>query len=132
MAVPHNLVHLLPNMINLPRSLNASFSGKDQGFLYSMVGGAGSDGTGNTGGIGFDYSITNKSGVKVTYTIDGQEFTVLDGEIKSQGNIPFDRFEITDTTGATAANSVDVILMGLQMSDVISYTKEKPNFAVWA
>ena len=48
MAVPWNLVHRLPNMANLPRSLTLSFIGQDQGFKYSMVGGAGSTGMGNT------------------------------------------------------------------------------------
>ena len=54
MAVPWNLVHRLPNMANLPRSLTLSFIGQDQGFKYSMVGGAGSTGMGNTSGVGFD------------------------------------------------------------------------------
>ena len=131
MAVPHNLIHLLPNMFNLPRSLNPSFSNQDQGFVYSMVGGAGSTGQGNTSGCGFDVSITNNSGVKITCALDGEEFTVIDGEIKNISNRPYDRVQIIDTTGATAANAIDVMCMGLQMNDIVSYTKALPNFAIW-
>ena len=131
MAVPHNLIHLLPNLLVLPRSLNPSFSDQDQGFRYSMVGGAGSTGAGNTSGVGFDVSITNNSGVKITCALDGEEFTVIDGEIKNISNRPYDRVQIIDTTGATAANAIDVMCMGLQMNDIVSYTKTLPNFAIW-
>ncbi len=131
MAVPHNLVHLLPNMFNLPRSLNPSFSNQDQGFLYSMVGGGGTTGDGNTSGIGFDLAVTNGSGVKITCALDGESFTVIDGEIKSIANRPFDRVQILDTTGAVTPNNIDVMCMGLQMNDVVSYTKSRPDFALW-
>ena len=131
MAVPHNLIHLLPNMFNLPRSLNPSFSDQDAGFLYSMVGGAGSTGAGNTSGVGFDVSITNNSGVKIICALDGESFSIIDGEIKNISNRPYDRVQIIDTTGATAANAIDVMCMGLQMNDIVSYTKTLPNFAIW-
>ena len=131
MAVPHNLVHLLPNMLVLPRSLNPSFPDQDQGFLYSMVGGGGTTGEGNTSGVGFDVLISNNSGVKITCALDGQSFSVLDGENKSITSRPYDRVQILDTTGATAPNSVDVMCMGLQMNDIVSYTKSMPNFALW-
>ena len=42
-----------------------------------------------------------------------------------------DRVEIIDTTGKTAANAIDVMCMGLQMNDIVSYTKTLPNFAIW-
>lgn len=131
MAVPHNLIHLLPNMFNLPRSLNPSFSDQDAGFVYSMIGGAGSTGAGNTSGVGFDVSITNNSGVKITCALDGEAFTIIDGEIKNISNRPYDRVQIIDTTGKTAANAIDVMCMGLQMNDIVSYTKTLPNFAIW-
>ena len=131
MPVPHNLIHLLPNLLVLPRSLNPSFSDQDEGFLYSMVGGAGSTGAGNTSGVGFDVSITNNSGVKITCALDGEAFTVIDGEIKNISSRPYDRVQILDTTGATAANSVDVMCMGLQMNDIVSYTKQRPDFHTW-
>ena len=115
----------------LPRSLNPSFSDQDQGFLYSMVGGAGSTGAGNTSGVGFDVLISNNAGVKITCALDGQAFTVLDGENKSITSRPYDRVQILDTTGATAANAVDVMCMGLQMNDIVSYTKERPAFHIW-
>ena len=115
----------------LPRSLNMSFSNQDEGFLYSMVGGAGSTGEGNTSGVGFDVSITNNSGVKITCALDGNSFSVIDGEIKNITSRPFDRVQIIDTSGATAANAVDVMCMGLQMNDVVSYTKSRPDFALW-
>lgn len=131
MAVPHNLIHLLPNLLVLPRSLNPSFSDQDAGFVYSMCGGAGSTGAGNTPGIGFDVSITNNSGVKITCALDGSAFTVIDGEIKNISSRPYDRVQILDTTGATAANAVDVMCMGLQMNDIVSYTKARPDFHTW-
>ena len=131
MAVPWNLVHRLPNMANLPRSLTLSFIGQDQGFKYSMVGGAGSTGMGNTSGVGFDVQIKNKSGVKITIGIDGLPIPVLDSELQSISVSPYDTVEILDTTGATAPNEVDVFLMGLQMQDIINYTNTQPNFAVW-
>ena len=131
MAVPWNLVHRLPNMANLPRSLTLSFIGQDQGFKYSMVGGAGSTGMGNTSGVGFDIQIKNKSGVKITIGVDGLPIPVLDSELQSISVSPYDTVEILDTTGATAPNEVDVFLMGLQMQDIINYTNTQPNFAVW-
>ena len=131
MPVPHNLIHHLPNLLILPRSLNPSFSNQDQGFLYSMVGGAGSTGDGNTSGVGFDVSITNNSGVKITCALDGQAFTVIDGEIKSISSRPYDRVQILDTTGAVTPNNIDVMCMGLHMNDVVSYTKSRPDFALW-
>ena len=131
MPVPWNLVHRLPNMANLPRSLTLSFIGQDQGFKYSMVGGAGSTGMGNTSGIGFDLQIKNKSGVKITIGVDGLPIPVLDSELQSISVSPYDTVEILDTTGATAPNEVDVFLMGLQMVDIENYTNTKPNFAVW-
>tara|TARA_Y100000310_G_scaffold55026_1_gene50450 strand:+ start:89 stop:487 length:399 start_codon:yes stop_codon:yes gene_type:complete len=131
MAVPWNLVHRLPNMANLPRSLTLSFIGQDQGFKYSMVGGAGSTGMGNTSGVGFDIQIKNKSGIKITIGVDGLPIPVLDSELQSISVSPYDTVEILDTTGATAPNEVDVYLMGLQMQDIINYTNTQPNFAVW-
>ena len=131
MAVPWNLVHRLPNMANLPRSLTLSFIGQDQGFKYSMVGGAGSTGMGNTSGVGFDVQIKNKSGVKITIGVDGLPIPILDSELQSISVSPYDTVEILDTTGATAPNEVDVFLMGLQMQDIINYTNTQPNFAVW-
>jgi 3D (Asp-Asp-Asp) domain-containing protein len=131
MAVPWNLVHRLPNMANLPRSLTLSFIGQDQGFKYSMVGGAGSTGMGNTSGVGFDIQIKNKSGVKITIGVDGLPIPVLDSELQSISVSPYDTVEILDTTGATAPNEVDVFLMGLQMQDIINYTNTQPDFAVW-
>ena len=102
MAVPWNLVHRLPNMANLPRSLTLSFIGQDQGFKYSMVGGAGSTGMGNTSGVGFDIQIKNKSGVKITIGVDGLPIPILDSELQSISVSPYDTVEILDTTGATA------------------------------
>ena len=131
MAVPWNLVHRLPNMANLPRSLTLSFIGQDEGFKYSMVGGAGSTGMGNTSGVGFDVQVKNKSGVKITIGIDGLPIPVLDSELQSISVSPYDTVEILDTTGATAPNEVDIYLMGLQMQDIINYTNTQPNFAVW-
>ena len=130
-GVPWNLVHRLPNMANLPRSLTLSFIGQDQGFKYSMVGGAGSTGMGNTSGVGFDIQIKNKSGVKITIGVDGLPIPVLDSELQSISVSPYDTVEILDTTGATAPNEVDVFLMGLQMQDIINYTNTQPDFAVW-
>lgn len=130
-GVPWNLVHRLPNMANLPRSLTLSFIGQDQGFKYSMVGGAGSTGMGNTSGVGFDLQIKNKSGVKITIGVDGLPIPILDGELQSISTSPYDTVEILDTTGATAANEIDVYLMGLQMVDIINYTNTQPNFAEW-
>jgi len=131
MAVPWNLVHRLPNMANLPRSLTLSFIGQDQGFKYSMVGGAGSTGMGNTSGVGFDMQVKNKSGVKITIGVDGLPIPILDSELQSISVSPYDTVEILDTTGATAPNEVDVFLMGLQMQDIINYTNTQPDFAVW-
>ena len=131
MAVPWNLVHQLPNMANLPRSLTLSFIGQDQGFKYSMVGGAGTTGMGNTSGVGFDLQIKNKSGIKITGGVDGLPIPILDSELQSISVSPYDTVEILDTTGATAPNEVDVFLMGLQMQDIINYTNTQPNFAVW-
>lgn len=116
----------------LPRPMDLYFSDKDQGFIYSMVGGGGSDGMGNPSGIGFDWSCTNKSGVKITVRVDGVDYTILDGEIKSVSGTPYDKFTIQDTTGATSANSVDVALLGMDMQQIIELTKTQPNFQYWS
>ena len=131
MAGPWNLVHRLPNMANLPRSLTLSFIGQDQGFKYSMVGGNGSTGMGATSGIGFDIQCKNSSGVKITIGVDGLPIPILDGELQSISVSPYDTVEILDTTGAVTPNAVDVYLMGLQMVDIENYTNTKPNFAEW-
>ena len=129
--VPHNLIHLLPNLMILPRSLNMSFSDQDEGFLYSMMGGAGSTGEGNTSGVGFDVLISNNSGVKITCALDGNQFSVLDGENKSITSRPYDRVQIISTAGPTVANEVDVMCMGLQMRDIEQYTTTNPDFGLW-
>ena len=129
---PKNLITKLPNLMMLPRPTDLYFSDKDQGFLYSMVGGGGTDGMGNPSAIGFDWSCTNKSGVKITLSVDGVSYTVLDGEIKSVSGVPFDRFQITDTTGATAANAVDVAMLGMDMQQIIELTNTQPNFHLWS
>ncbi len=128
---PHNLIALLPNLMNLPRPSDLYFSDKDQGFKYSMIGGGGSDGMSNPSAIGFDWSCTNKSGVKITVSLDGVASTVLDGEIKIVSGVPFDTFEITSTTGATSANSVDVALLGMDLQQIVNLTKSQPNIAYW-
>jgi hypothetical protein len=128
---PHNLIALLPNLMNLPRPSDLYFSDKDAGFKYSMMGGGGSDGMSNPSAIGFDWSCTNKSGVKITISLDGVAYTVLDGEIKSVSGVPFDTFEIIDTTGATSVNSVDVALLGMDLQQIIALTKTQPNLAYW-
>jgi hypothetical protein len=96
-----------------------------------MIGGGGTTGQGFTSGIGMDILISNNSGVKITCALDGNAFTVLDGENKSITSRPYDRVQILDTTGATAPNAVDVMCMGLQMNDIVSYTKSRPDFALW-
>ena len=131
MPVPWNLVHRLPNMANLPRSLTLSFIGQDQGFKYSMVGGAGSTGMGNTSGVGFDIQVKNNSGVTITIGIDGLPIPVLDGELQSISVSPYDTVEILSTAGAVTPNAVQIYLMGLQMVDIVNYTNTEPNFAVW-
>ena len=118
--------------MNLPRPMDMYFSDKDAGFKYSMCGGGGTDGMNNPSGIGFDWSCTNKSGVKITVKLDGVPYTILDGEIKSVSGVPYDVFEIFDTTGATAANSVDVALLGMDMAQIVSYTKQKPSISLWS
>ena len=132
MAVPWNLVHALPNMNNLPRSTICSFIGQDVGFLYSMVGGGGSTGFGNTSSVGFDLQVKNKSGVKITIAIDGAAVPILDGELQSISTIPYDKIQITDTTGAVTANAVDIFCMGLPIvPDIVSYTQKQPEFNLW-
>ena len=128
---PHNLISKLPNLLGLARPLDLSFSNKDSGFVYSMMGGGGSAGMSNPAGIGFDWSCTNKSGVKITVAVDGVEYTILDGEIKSITNTPFDRFEIIDSTGATSANSIDVILLGMDLSKIVALTETPAILNVW-
>ena len=129
---PKNLITRLPNLMMLPRPMDLYFSDKDQGFIYSMVGGGGSDGMGNPSGIGFDWSCTNKSGVKITVRVDGVDYSILDGEIKSVSGTPFDKFIIQDTTGATTPNAVDVALLGMDMQQIIELTKTQPNFQYWS
>ena len=131
MAVPWNLVHKLPNMANLPRSLTLSFIGQDQGFKYSMVGGAGSTGMGNTSGVGFDMQIKNNSGVMIQIGVDGLPIPVLDGELQSISVSPYDTVEILSTAGAVTPNAVQIYLMGLQMTDIEAYTNTKADFSTW-
>lgn len=129
---PKNLITRLPNLMMLPRPTDLYFSDKDEGFVCSMVGGGSSDGMTYPSAIGFDWSCTNKSGVKITVTVDGVPYTVLDGEIKSVSGVPFDKFIISDTTGATSANSVDVALLGMDMQQIIELTNTQPNFQYWS
>ena len=51
---PKNLITRLPNLMMLPRPTDLYFSDKDQGFVYSMIGGGGSDGGGDGDG-GVEY-----------------------------------------------------------------------------
>mgnify|MGYP001382103895 FL=1 len=129
---PKNLITALPNLMMLPRPTDLYFSDRDQGFQYSMVGGGGSSGSASPSSIGFDWSCTNKSGVKITVRVDGVDYSILDGEIKSVSGVPFDKFIIQDTTGATTANAVDVALLGMDMQQIIELTKTQPNFQYWS
>ena len=129
---PKNLITALPNLMMLPRPTDLYFSDRDQGFQYSMVGGGGSTGSASPSAIGFDWSCTNKSGVKITVRVDGVDYSILDGEIKSVSGVPFDKFIIQDTTGSTSANAVDVALLGMDMQQIIELTKTQPNFQYWS
>ena len=129
---PKNLITALPNLMMLPRPTDLYFSDEDQGFEYSMCGGGGTNGVSNPSAIGFDWSCTNKSGVKITVRVDGVDYSILDGEIKSVSGVPFDKFRIQDTSGATAANSVDVALLGMDIQQIQELTKLKPNFQYWS
>ena len=129
---PQNLIAKLPNLMMLPRPTDLYFSDRDQGFRYSMVGGGGSTGSASPSAIGFDFSVTNKSGVKIVCRVDGVDYTILDGEIKSVSGVPFDVFIIQSTAGATSANSVDVALLGMSMDQIIQLTKTQPNFQYWS
>ena len=68
---------------------------------------------------------------KITCALDGESFTVIDGEIKAIANRPYDRVEIIDTTGTVVPGNIDVMCMGLQMNDIVSYTKSRPDFHTW-
>ena len=129
---PKNLITALPNLMMLPRPTDLYFSDEDQGFEYSMCGGGGTNGVSNPSAIGFDWSCTNKSGVKITVRVDGVDYSILDGEIKSVSGVPFDKFRIQDTTGATSANAVDVALLGMDIQQIQELTKLKPNFQYWS
>ena len=129
---PKNLITALPNLMMLPRPTDLYFSDEDQGFEYSMCGGGGTNGVSNPSAIGFDWSCTNKSGVKIVVRVDGVDYSILDGEIKSVSGVPFDKFRIHDTTGATSAYSVDVALLGMDIQQIQELTKLKPNFQYWS
>jgi len=129
---PKNLITALPNLMMLPRPTDLYFSDEDQGFEYSMCGGGGTNGVSNPSAIGFDWSCTNNSGGKIVVRFDGVDYSILDGEIKSVSGVPFDKFRIQDTSGATAANSVDVALLGMDIQQIQELTKLKPNFQYWS
>jgi hypothetical protein len=100
-----NVLDYVPNVAQLPRNVIVSETNVDAGFMYSSIYNVGRDPY-----MLLDVTVSNGSGSTAIVSIDNRQYWILDGFIRTIGNIPANQFKI-ETTGATA-NSIDLTFFG--------------------
>ena len=125
-----NLLDFVPNVANLPRNVMISFTGQDTGFKYSTAYNVGRDSF-----VGLDCTIFNASGSVATATLDSRDYWILDNNVRTLTDIPFNEVQI-GSTGATA-NAMDLTIFGCSIKYLMNLAKynsqnrgEELNFGI--
>ena len=113
-----NLLDLVPNVAELPRNVIVSFTGQDTDYKYSTVYNVGRDAF-----IGLDVSLYNNSGSQATAFLDSRDYWILDANVRTLTNIPFNELLI-GTTGATA-NAIDGTIFGCSLKYIQDLARKR-------
>tara|TARA_X000000368_G_C22825878_1_gene621156 strand:+ start:49 stop:477 length:429 start_codon:yes stop_codon:yes gene_type:complete len=113
-----NLLDLVPNVAELPRNVIVSFTGQDTDYKYSTVYNVGRDAF-----IGLDVTLYNNSGSQATAFLDSRDYWILDANVRTLTNIPFNELLI-GTTGATA-NAIDGTIFGCSLKYIQDLARKR-------
>ena len=113
-----NLLDLVPNVAELPRNVIVSFTGQDTDYKYSTVYNVGRDAF-----IGLDVTLYNNSGSQATAFLDSRDYWILDANVRTLTNIPFNELLI-GTTGATA-NAIDGTIFGCSLKYIKDLARKR-------
>ena len=113
-----NLLDLVPNVAELPRNVIVSFTGQDTDYKYSTVYNVGRDAF-----IGLDVTLYNNSGSQATAFLDSRDYWILDANVRTLTNIPFNELLI-GTTGATA-NVIDGTIFGCSLKYIQDLARKR-------
>lgn len=113
-----NLLDLVPNVAELPRNVIVSFTGKDTDYKFSSIYNVGRDAF-----IGLDVTLYNDSGSQATAFLDNRDYWILDANVRTLTNIPFNELRI-GTTGASA-NKIDGTIFGCSLSYVQDLARKR-------
>ncbi len=113
-----NLLDLVPNVAELPRNVIVSFTGQDTDYKYSTVYNVGRDAF-----VGLDVTLYNNSGSVATAYLDTRDYWILDANVRTLTNIPFNELKL-GATGATA-NAIDGTIFGCSLSYLESLARKR-------
>ena len=113
-----NLLDLVPNVAELPRNVIVSFTGQDTDYKYSTVYNVGRDAF-----IGLDVTLYNNSGSQATAFLDSRDYWILDANVRTLTNIPFNELLI-GTTGATA-NAIAGTIFGCSLKYIQDLARKR-------
>ena len=113
-----NLLDLVPNVAELPRNVIVSFTGQDTDYKYSTVYNVGRDAF-----IGLDVTLYNNSGSQATAFLDSRDYWILDANVRTLTNIPFNELLI-GTTGATAY-AIDGTIFGCSLKYIQDLARKR-------
>ena len=113
-----NLLDLVPNVAELPRNVIVSFTGKDTDYKYSTVYNVGRDSF-----IGLDVTLYNNSGSVATAFLDTRDYWILDANVRTLTNIPFNELLI-GSTGASA-NKIDGTIFGCSLKYIQDLARKR-------
>tara|TARA_Y100000590_G_scaffold165941_1_gene190015 strand:+ start:343 stop:735 length:393 start_codon:yes stop_codon:yes gene_type:complete len=113
-----NLLDFVPNVNELPRNVIYSFSGKDTDYKYSTV-----YNVGRAPFVGLDVTLYNNSGSTSTAYLDGRDYWLLDSNVRTLTNIPFNELLI-GSTGATT-NAIDGTIFGCSIDYLTALAQNK-------
>jgi len=113
-----NLLDLVPNVAELPRNVIVSFSGKDTDYKYSTVYNVGRDAF-----LGLDVTLYNNSGSVATAYLDTRDYWILDANVRTLTNIPFNELKL-GSTGASA-NKIDGTIFGCSLKYIESLARKR-------
>ena len=113
-----NLLDLVPNVAELPRNVIYSFTGKDTDYKYSTVYNVGRDAF-----IGLDVTLYNNSGSVATAYLDGRDYWILDANVRTLTNIPFNEL-LLGSTGASA-NKIDGTIFGCSLNYIYDLARKR-------
>ena len=113
-----NLLDLVPNVAELPRNVIVSFSGKDTDYKYSTVYNVGRDAF-----LGLDVTLYNDSGSTATAFLDTRDYWILDANVRTLTNIPFNELKI-GSTGA-GVNKIDGTIFGCSLKYIQDLARKR-------